>query len=398
MKYFTKLGSLAALTLAICSPMALASDGAWVRVKVIDGSNDAKWQEQNTSKAYRYTPSYGRGSYSVKTTYIGKTDTYYKPPQVNGESLEVQARWTTPPETIQAKDSVALGFTLAVTQNTQSAFKFSGSTSAWLGNTRLATSQGKNNFEVSFNNQYAAQSGTVTTTLGHGSAGQQKTIELNFYSANTLSTKYVYEWKSASTGAPMPSTLHNNHIEGQMTHEMTARLRQALAKGDLNACHREGQNMANYRQTAQGRAVIDADLALVVQRISQIRQVYDYFREIQELKSRQAAKEAHQLINAIAVKFAQDAVTEIGLTLITGPLPQTGRIISEMGKQASDFLGNHKDAYQLSDRARTLRQLDKMATSADEQMASLRPAMDEATRVRETLTRCRDEFDAASQR
>jgi hypothetical protein len=69
-----------------------------------------------------------------------------------------------------------------------------------------------------------------------------------------------------------------------------------------------------------------------------------------------------------------------------------------MGKQASDFLGNHKDACQLSERARTLRQLDKTAVSADEQMASLRPAMDEETRARETLTRCRDEFVAASQR
>ena len=91
-------------------------------------------------------------------------------------------------------------------------------------------------------------------------------------------------------------------------------------------------------------------------------------------------------------------MTEVGLTLITGPLPQTGKIIGEMGKQGSDYLGNHKDAYQLSERARTLRQLDKMAASAAEQMASLRPVMDEETRASETLTRCRDEFVAASQR
>ncbi|MEL7649153.1 MAG: hypothetical protein AAGU76_13730 [Sedimentibacter sp.] len=174
-------------------------DYAWVLVEVIDGSNDREWDLQNQSETYTYSPSYSRGAYSVTTTYIGESDDYYDPPYVNGESLTVQANWSIPPEVIQKDDVISLNGSIATTANTQSAYKFSGSTGAWLDNTRLATEDGKTTFETNFDNNYESQSGTVTATFGEGSEGSKKVIEINLYSSNKMFTQFVYEWKAVGS-------------------------------------------------------------------------------------------------------------------------------------------------------------------------------------------------------
>ena len=197
--YFLVVFSIILPFMSIVDDKGYAAESQWVLVEVIDGSNEEKWKEQNTSTAYKYYPSYSRGTYSVKTEYLGKTDTYYNPPYVQGESLTVEAKWSTPPQTINHDEIVSLNVSLIATDNSQSAFKFNGNTSAWLGNSRMSTKDGKDNFSINFNNNYATQSDTVTTTLGQGGEGQQKIIELNFYSSNTLYTKYIYEWTSTKT-------------------------------------------------------------------------------------------------------------------------------------------------------------------------------------------------------
>lgn len=174
---------------------AYAAEPQWVLVNIIDFPNTVGFDLANKSEVYHTEPSYSRGSYSAKTEYLGDTDTYYNPPYVHGESLTVQAKWTTPPATIKKDQVVSLSVTLTAV-NDQSAFKFSGSTGAWLGNTRLATKDNETSFSTTFNNQYATQNHTVTTALGLGSEGQQKVIELNFYQGISMYTQYVYEWSS----------------------------------------------------------------------------------------------------------------------------------------------------------------------------------------------------------
>ncbi|MGD9569755.1 MAG: hypothetical protein AB7V48_15835 [Sedimentibacter sp.] len=168
---------------------------AWVLVEVVDGSNDDSWAAQNTSEVYQYALSYGRGSYSITTTYIGESDDYYAPPYVNGESLTITANWSTPPDVIGKDDVISLTGTIGVSANTQSAYQWSGSTGAWLDDSRLATKEGKTTFETNYGNNYASKSGTVTAMLGSGSEGAKKTIEIYFFSSNKLYTQYVYEWK-----------------------------------------------------------------------------------------------------------------------------------------------------------------------------------------------------------
>lgn len=191
-KYFEELKNMGHSK----SSKATIGEYAWVLTDVIDGSNDAEWDSMNLSETYTYSVGYGRGSYSVTTTYIGESDDYYNPPYVNGESLSIEANWSVPPEIIGKNDVISLTGKIAATANSQSAYQWSGSTGAWLDDSRLSTAEGKTVFETNHGNGYATESGTVTTTLGEGSEGAKKIIEINFFSSNKLYTQYVYEWKA----------------------------------------------------------------------------------------------------------------------------------------------------------------------------------------------------------
>jgi len=191
-KYFEELKNMGHAK----SAKSTVGNYAWVLSEVVDGSNDADWDSMNLSETYTYSVGYGRGAYSVTTTYIGESDDYYNPPYVNGESLTIQANWSTPPEIIGKDDVVSLTGKIAATANSQSAYQWSGSTDAWLDDSRLSTADGKTIFETNYGNGYATQSGTVTATLGEGSEGAKKIIEISFFSSNKLYTQYVYEWKA----------------------------------------------------------------------------------------------------------------------------------------------------------------------------------------------------------
>jgi hypothetical protein len=107
-------------------------------------------------------------------------------------------------------------------------------------------------------------------------------------------------------------------------------------------------------------------------------------------------EKAYGLIRAIAVKMANDAVTEVGVTLVTAPIPGASRAVVEMGKQAADFLGNFNDAGQLVNRAQALRSLEVMARYADDQMKTLTPAVREARDTRDMLSKCRVQYQAGA--
>lgn len=188
--------------------------------------------------------------------------------------------------------------------------------------------------------------------------------------------------------------LHGTAAETQAVNEMRIRLKAALAKGDLAACKREGDNLARYQLSKEGEALIDADAAAVERRLREVGTAFDQFRQIRDLSSKKAVEKAYGLIRAIAVKMANDAVTEVGVTLVTAPIPGAGRAVVEMGKQAADFLGNFSDAGQLVNRAQALRSLEDMARYADDQMKTLTPAVREARDTRDLLSKCRGQYQA----
>ncbi len=190
--------------------------------------------------------------------------------------------------------------------------------------------------------------------------------------------------------------MHGNEAETQAVSEMRTRLKAALSKGDTTACRREGDNLARYQRAEEGEALIDADSRAVEKRLREVRTVYDQLRQIRDLKSKEAVEQAYGLIRSIATKMAEDVVTEVTVTLVTAPVPGAGKIVTEMGKQAADFLGNFNDAGKVVNRAQALRSLDAMARYADDQMKTLIPAIQEARWTRGMLNECRKQYLAGA--
>jgi len=185
---------------------------------------------------------------------------------------------------------------------------------------------------------------------------------------------------------------HGNDAERQVVREMQARLADALAKNDLSACAREGENLARYQRTESGLGMIDADRAAVERRLRDIRGTYDYFRQIHELNAQRAVEAAYRLIREVGAKLLQDVVSDVSVTAISAPLPGVAPILVQMTQQSADFLGNFNDARQVVNRARALRDLDRLAGEARRQMESLQPAIREMQRQRQQLNDCRSRF------
>ncbi len=185
---------------------------------------------------------------------------------------------------------------------------------------------------------------------------------------------------------------HGNDAERQVVREMQARLADALAKNDLSACAREGENLARYRRTENGLGMIDADRAAVERRLRDIRETYDYFRQIHELNAQRSVEAAYRLIREVGAKLLQDVVSDVSVTAISAPLPGVAPILVQMTQQSADFLGNFNDARQVVNRARALRDLDRLAAEARRQMESLQPAIREVQRQRQQLNDCRSRF------
>ncbi len=190
--------------------------------------------------------------------------------------------------------------------------------------------------------------------------------------------------------------LHGSAAETQAVKEMRERLQNALARGDLAACRREGDNLARYGQADQGRAVIDRDIAAVEARLREVGTLFNDFRQIHDLNAQQAVQQAYTLMRQIVAKLASDAVTDVTVTLVTAPMPGLGKVVAEMGKQAADFLGNFDEAGRLADKARALRSLQALARYADDQMNSLRPAVREAENAHALLSQCRQQYQNAA--
>ncbi len=203
---------LIALVISLASHVtwvaAAPDEYRWVLVDVIDNPNQTGWESANESDAYTYEPEYSRGSYSVKTTYKGPTDTYYTPPYLHGEALAVSATWSQPPQIIKAGEAVVLHVRVGTLSNSLSAFKFSGSARAFLGGANMVTGEGTYHFECKSSTNWSTINETVSATAGSGSGeGDRLELEVTFYSSNPMSTTYIYEW--TATKPPVDPMTHN---------------------------------------------------------------------------------------------------------------------------------------------------------------------------------------------
>ncbi len=178
------------------STTPVAKTYAWVLTDTVALYNETNWSNSMSSKSVAFEPKYAPGTYSVKTTYIGKSDAYYNPPYVNGESLTVQATWSKPPAIIKGGESIPLTIKIEALANTQSAYKWSGFARAFIDNVNITNKDGKYGYDCNYNTKYAPITDIVTAkTASSAKPGDQMIIETNFFSTNKLGHQYIYTWK-----------------------------------------------------------------------------------------------------------------------------------------------------------------------------------------------------------
>lgn len=174
-----------------------AGEYAWVLVETIH--DDQKYDIDNTNKGgvYQVSASASQGSYTRSWKYIGDTDTYPDPDQINGESFASQLTFSVPPTVIKGGDTVSLSFNLTFSDDNLSYFDGTGSARADWGNLKFTNTAKKSQFEIYSSVKYSSKnvksvSDTISAVIPNGGTeGEQEKLWTGGYTG----TYYVYEWK-----------------------------------------------------------------------------------------------------------------------------------------------------------------------------------------------------------
>ncbi len=174
---------------------------AWVLVDTV--TNDAKddIDHMNSGGVYQATASALPGSYTYSQKYIGETDTYPDPDQINGESYAMKLDFSVPPTVIQGGETVTLSFNLAFTEQNVSYFDGNGSCRADIDSARFVNKAGKSSFEIYCSAKYSQKnvlsvSDTLTATAPSGGSEGGRIEIWTGGPSGKLGTTYVYEWRA----------------------------------------------------------------------------------------------------------------------------------------------------------------------------------------------------------
>lgn len=191
---------------------AQQSDHAWILVDVVDYDNAEKWRVSNESPYYQSDYSCSQGTMSVKTNYIGETEDWKVPPRKQGEGVRVTASFSSPAQKLYPGEEVKITLSMSASDNTLSYFAFGGSANADFDNPETMTgfrgpssiqftnADSKSSFAVDAKNNYSTINETLTAIAPAGKAdGEQLALRQNFYMGNSMSTYYIYEWRSADS-------------------------------------------------------------------------------------------------------------------------------------------------------------------------------------------------------
>jgi hypothetical protein len=175
---------------------------AWVLKEVIDhDGKEAIESFNNTHKGvYEVEATYARNDFTIKRTYIGKTNNSYDPPAVHGESMAFKGTFSQPPEVLAAGENVEITVSLSVIEDNRSFFTFDASVRAQMGNSKkgfrsFENEDGDKFFRTYSKNNYRSFDETVITTASYGSEGDE--LEIRFYLSSSIKieTWYVYEYQ-----------------------------------------------------------------------------------------------------------------------------------------------------------------------------------------------------------
>ena len=172
-------------------------DYVWVLDSIID--HDAREEMDQKNKNYEgiyYNEGvYGQGNYRLQTTYVGKSDDYYNPPKVEGESIAFLASFSPPPDMLIAGETLTITASLTPAGNSLSFFAFNGSIRAQLNNQNFTNAAGNYSFKSYNHNDYESFQETLSVVVPGGSEDSEMTIRYVLYSGQQMKTEYVYKYK-----------------------------------------------------------------------------------------------------------------------------------------------------------------------------------------------------------
>lgn len=197
---------------------------------------------------------------------------------------------------------------------------------------------------------------------------------------------------TAISGRADAARLHGNAAEDQAVREMKNRLRNSFGGGDVNACRREGDNLARYGKASEGEDLIKQDISAVQKKLDTYKMIYKGFYDLRTLYNRKSTRQAYQLIAKIRDKFVDDAATNVTFVFLPAPLTESGMIAGEFFKAAVDTGGNVSDAGEIKDTAEALRHLDRLVKGYDAKMQRMIPDIRKAQKTRNQLIACYQSF------
>ena len=174
---------------------------AWVLVNTVTNNAKEDIDHTNSGGVYQAAASASPGSYTYSYKYIGETDTYPDPDQINGEGYAMKLDFSVPPTVIQGGETVTLSFNLAFTEQNVSYFDGNGSCRADLDSERFVNKAGKSFFEIYCSAKYSEKNVLSVSDIltakapSGGSEGERFEIWTGGPSGK-LGTTYVYEWRA----------------------------------------------------------------------------------------------------------------------------------------------------------------------------------------------------------
>lgn len=173
---------------------------AWVLVQTINEDDKANIAHLNKGGIYQASATASPGSYTYSKKYIGETDTYPDPDQINGEGYAMKLDISVPPKIIQGGDIVSLSFNLAFTSQSISYFDGNGGCRADFGPTRFVNKDGKNFFKIYCSVKYKEKNvmSVSDTITAKAPVGKQEGQRIELWTGGPgegTGTRYIYEWK-----------------------------------------------------------------------------------------------------------------------------------------------------------------------------------------------------------
>ncbi|MGF2412089.1 MAG: hypothetical protein ACQUYJ_07160 [Ferruginibacter sp.] len=208
---FKEFGQVKNSTVTNAAPYEGEGKGLWVLVETINYDGKTDLDNTNKNGVYQVSGSSSPGTYNYTWKYLGKADSYYNPPLLNGENSSIQCTISKPPKVMDAGETISLTISMQFTAQYLSYFDANASAAAdfdkWDTKPGFATSgsisfvnnAGKSSFKINTHKSVKVFSvhENVTAIAPAGVKDMRIAIRTIFNPGARMGSCYIYQWKYA---------------------------------------------------------------------------------------------------------------------------------------------------------------------------------------------------------